>query len=197
MDSCAPSLCRAGWVASETANRHKRWDPKQRLASASLAISRRFGNGPVTMSTHGLGGVRFGFMAEIEELANVPLFASLTNDQLGELAKWFHVQNASEGVRLVGEGAPGYTFFIFLDGTAEVTREGEALATLGPGEFFGEIAILAEGRRTATVTSTSPARLLVLFGTEFRQLEAAHPDIASTITEAMRARLAGRLSEPA
>jgi CRP-like cAMP-binding protein len=59
------------------------------------------------------------------------------------------------------------------------------------------MAILGEGKRTATVISTSPARLLVLFGTEFRRLEAAHPDIASNIVEAMRARLGDRISEPA
>ena len=136
-------------------------------------------------------------MAEVEDFAGVPLFASLSEDQLQGLAEWFHLQNASQGVRLAGEGAPGYTFFILLDGTAEVTEDGQALTTLGPGDFFGEIAILGKGRRTATVTSTSPARLLVLFGTEFRRLEAAHPDIPATITEAMRSRLRSRISEPA
>jgi voltage-gated potassium channel len=134
------------------------------------------------------------FVAEIEDFANVPLFGSLGDDQLRELAEWFHVQNASEGVRLVGEGAPGYSFFILVDGTAEVSQSGAALATLGPGDFFGEIALLGEGRRTATVTSTAPSRLLVLFGTEFRRLEAAHPHIASNISEAMQARLAGSVS---
>jgi CRP-like cAMP-binding protein len=137
------------------------------------------------------------FVAEIDDFANLPLFASLGDDQLRELATWFHVQNASEGVRLCGEGAPGYTFFILVDGTAEVTKDGQTLAALRPGDFFGEIAILGEGKRTATVISTSPARLLVLFGTEFRRLEAAHPDIALNIAEAMRARLGDRISEPA
>ncbi len=136
-------------------------------------------------------------MTAPDDLAGVPLFASLDGAQLDELAKWFHTQNASEGVRLVGEGAPGYTFFVILDGTAQVTAEGKPLMTLGPGEFFGEIAILGGGKRTATVTSTSPITMLVLFGTEFRQLEAAHPEIAAEITQAMRSRLAGRISEPA
>jgi CRP-like cAMP-binding protein len=136
-------------------------------------------------------------VAAHDDLAAVPLFASLDRAQLDELANWFHIQNASEGMRLVGEGAPGYTFFIILDGAAEVRAGDEAPMTLGPGEFFGEIAILGDGRRTATVTSTSPMRMLVLFGTEFRQLEAAHPTITAKITEAMHARLAGRVSEPA
>lgn len=136
-------------------------------------------------------------MTALDDLAGVPLFGSLDRAQLDELAKWFHTQNASEGVRLVGEGAPGYTFFVIVDGTAEVTADGEPLMALGPGEFFGEIAILGDGQRTATVTSTSSMRMLVLFGSEFRKLEAAHPEIAAEIAEAMRSRLAGRLSEPA
>jgi CRP-like cAMP-binding protein len=136
------------------------------------------------------------FVATAEDIAAVPLFGSLSDDQLGELATWFHVRNASEGVRLVGEGAHGYTFFILTEGTAAVTSDGESLATLGPGDFFGEIAILGDGRRTASVTSTSPVRLLVMFGSEFRRLEAAHPDMAESLTEAMQARLAGSASQP-
>ena len=136
-------------------------------------------------------------MAAVAELAGVPLFASLGNAQLQELAGWFHVQNAGEGRRLVGEGAPGYTFFVIVEGTAQVTADGVALVTLGPGDFFGEIAILGDGQRTATVTSTSPVRMLVLFGTEFRQLEAAHPAIAAELTAATQSRLAQPVTEPA
>lgn len=136
-------------------------------------------------------------MAAVAELAGVPLFASLDNAQLQELAGWFHAQNAGEGRRLVGEGAPGYTFFVIVDGTAQVTADGVSLVTLGPGDFFGEIAILGDGQRTATVTSTSPVRMLVLFGTAFRQLEAAHPAIAAELTAAMQSRLGQRITEPA
>jgi CRP-like cAMP-binding protein len=132
----------------------------------------------------------------VRDLAAVPLFSSLSDDELAEVAGWFHVQHAGEGLRLVGEGAPGYTFFVLAEGSAIVTSRGERLALLGPGDFFGEVAGLGAGRRTATVTSTSPVRLLVMFGTEFRQLEAAHPGIAARITEVMQARAAGRMSEP-
>jgi CRP-like cAMP-binding protein len=128
-------------------------------------------------------------VASIDDLATIPLFSSLDEDKLARLAEWFHVQNASVGSRLVGEGAPGYTFFVIIDGTAVVTSAGQGVAVLGPGDFFGEIAILGDGVRTATVTSTSPAKLLVMFGTEFRQLEAAHPEIAAHIVEAMQTRV--------
>jgi CRP-like cAMP-binding protein len=128
-------------------------------------------------------------MASVDDLVAVPLFSALDADQLGELTNWFHDQHAGEGVRLVGEGAPGYTFFVLAEGTATVTSEGRAVAMLGPGDFFGEIAILGDGRRSATVTSTSPVHMLVMFGTEFRRLEAAHPEIASRVKEAMEARV--------
>jgi CRP-like cAMP-binding protein len=136
---------------------------------------------------------RFGTLTvTAEELSTIPLFSSLTDADLLELANWFDVQTAGEGVRLTGEGAAGYSFFILTQGSAVVTSEGADLATLGPGDFFGEIAILGNGRRSATVTTTSPAKLLVMFGTEFRQLQQALPDIATRIEEAMRQRIAAR-----
>src|SRR5262249_18647469 len=129
-------------------------------------------------------------MATVEDVAGVPLFEALESDQLRELATWFQVQDVSESTTLVGEGAPGYMFFVLANGTAAVTSQGQNVATLGPGDFFGEMAILGAGRRAATVTSTSPARLLVMFGTEFRRLEAEHPEIATRIVEAVEKRVA-------
>jgi CRP-like cAMP-binding protein len=123
-------------------------------------------------------------------LASVPLFASLHDDQLRELANWFEERSASEGVQLCCEGAHGYSFFVLTHGTANVTAKGEHLAALEAGDFFGEIALLGDSNRTATVTASSPAKLLVLYGTEFRRLEVEHPDIATRIREAMEERLA-------
>jgi CRP-like cAMP-binding protein len=131
-------------------------------------------------------------MASASQLATIPLFESVSSSDLDEVAKWFDVQIASEGVRLIGEGASGYSFFILTTGSAAVTTEDGRLADLGPGDFFGEIAILGDGRRTATVTTTSPSQLLVMFGTEFRRLQTAHPDIAGRIEEAMRQRVSAR-----
>jgi CRP-like cAMP-binding protein len=136
---------------------------------------------------------RFGALtASAEELSAIPLFSSLSDADLLELTNWFDVQTASEGVRLTGEGAAGYSFFILIQGSAVVTSEGADRAALGPGDFFGEIAILGNGRRTATVTTTSPTRLLVMFGTEFRELQQAQPEIAARIEEAMQQRIAAR-----
>jgi CRP-like cAMP-binding protein len=122
------------------------------------------------------------------ELAKVPLFRSLGEDSLAEVACWFDEANVSEGVKVAGEGAPGYSFFVIADGTAVVSADGRELRTLGPGDFFGEDALLDGGRRTASVITTAPARLLVLFGTEFRRLQETRPDVAVQLEAAMAER---------
>ena len=131
-------------------------------------------------------------MASASQLAAIPLFESLSSSDLDELAPWFDVQIIGEDVRLIGEGSSGYSFFFLTQGSAAVTTNEGAHADLGPGDFFGEIAILGDGRRTATVTTTSPSQLLVMFGTEFRRLQQAHPEIAGRIEEAMRQRVSVR-----
>jgi CRP-like cAMP-binding protein len=124
--------------------------------------------------------------AAADDLARVPLFDALDSDALCAIAPWFEVQDVSAGVKLTGEGAPGYSFFVLLEGTATVTIDGIEVRTLEPGAFFGELAILGDGRRTATVTTASPAKVLVLFGTEFRQLQQEYPDLAAQIESRLR-----------
>jgi CRP-like cAMP-binding protein len=129
-------------------------------------------------------------MAAPADLEGIDLFDGLAEDELAELAGWFDDQTVGTGVRLISEGASGYSFYVLLAGRAAVSEGEERLGTLAPGDFFGEIAILgAGGRRTATVTTTEPSRLLVMFGTEFRRLEAAHPAIAAQLEQAMRERV--------
>ncbi len=127
-------------------------------------------------------------MATADDLARVPLFAGLSDDQRGLLAEWFEVSDASPGTALVSEGAAGYSFYVLLDGAAEVTVGSETVATYGRGDFFGEMAILGAGRRNATVTVTAPSRILSMFGTEFRMLQQVQPDIAAQLEETMRQR---------
>ena len=129
-------------------------------------------------------------MATGDDLARVPLFAGLSDDQRGILAEWFEVSDASAGTALVSEGAAGYSFYVLLDGAAEVTVDGETLATYGPGDFFGEMAILGGGRRNATVTVTAPSRVLSMFGTDFRMLQEVQPEVAAQLEETMRQRAA-------
>jgi CRP-like cAMP-binding protein len=81
-------------------------------------------------------------MVSADELAEIPLFQSLSEASLRRLAPWFEATAAGAGVRLIGEGAVGYSFFILAEGGAVVTSEDATLADLGPGDFFGEVAIL-------------------------------------------------------
>ena len=88
--------------------------------------------------------------------------------------------------KLTGEGASGYSFYVLRDGAATVSIDGSEVRTLAPGDFFGELALLGDGRRTATVTTAAPSRVLVLFGTEFRQLQQEYPEIAARIESGLR-----------
>jgi CRP/FNR family cyclic AMP-dependent transcriptional regulator len=123
---------------------------------------------------------------EPDQLRSCSLFAGPGHEELEPLCDWFEFASVSEGVTVAGEGAPGYSFFVIEQGNAV------ELATLGPGDFFGEVAILSGGRRSATVTTTSPATLLVMFGTEFRRLQEAQPEVAARLEAAMADRLAER-----
>ena len=125
-------------------------------------------------------------MAAAEDLAGIALFAELDPDARAAVAGWFELRDVSPGVHLTGEGASGYSFFVVRGGTATVTVDGTEVRTLREGDFFGELAILGDGRRTATVTTSSPSRVLVLFGTEFRRLQHEYPELAERIESALR-----------
>jgi CRP-like cAMP-binding protein len=127
-------------------------------------------------------------MAHPDDLAGIPLFDSLSEDELTQLAPRFEIKTVSEGVRLASEGASGYSFFVLAEGSAVVTVADEVVTTYGPGDFFGEMAILGDGRRSATVTTTSPAKVLSLFGTEFRRLQQTQPSVAARLEQAMQQR---------
>ncbi len=99
-------------------------------------------------------------------------------------------RHAHAGEQLTVTGSSGYFFFVILDGTAEVGVDGAVVATLGPGEFFGETAILENQRRGATVTATSPMTLAVMFGADFAKLVKDEPAIGDRIHAAMAERAA-------
>jgi len=124
--------------------------------------------------------------ATADDLAGIALFEDLDLEARAAIAPWFEVQDVSADVKLTGEGAAGYSFFVIRSGTATVTINGIEVRTLSAGDFFGELAILGDGRRTATVTTDSPSQVLVLFGTDFRQLQQEHPEIAEQIESALR-----------
>jgi CRP-like cAMP-binding protein len=127
---------------------------------------------------------------EPEQFASVPLFASLTPEQREAMASLTELRSEPAGTQLIGEGAPGYSLFILLDGTATVTSGGAVPRLLGPGDFFGEIALFGdEGRRSATVTATSAVTLAVMFGSDFRVFERGFPEAVGLMKQAMDDRL--------
>jgi CRP-like cAMP-binding protein len=131
---------------------------------------------------------------EIDSIRSVPLFSDLSPDELAEVAGMFERRNVTAGTRLTVEGASGYSFFVIEHGTVEVEHGDQLVDTLGPGDFFGEMAIISGARRNATVTAATEADVLVLFGTEFRRLERDWPDAVEKITAKVAertARLAG------
>src|SRR5215471_414291 len=129
--------------------------------------------------------------ATADDLVGIPLFDTLEADERATLAPWFEIEEVSPGVRLTGEGATGYSFFVLQEGTATVSIDNIEVRTLGAGDFFGELALLGEGRRTATVTTESPSKVLVLFGTEFRKLQQEFPELAEQIRVNLRAAAQG------
>jgi CRP/FNR family cyclic AMP-dependent transcriptional regulator len=126
---------------------------------------------------------------DASRLASIPLFAQLSERDRADVARFADEVEVSAGKTLAEEGDFAYEFFIIEQGTAEVTKDGRVLATLGPDDFFGEIGLVESERRTATVTATSPMELIVIFGPNFRRLERELPELAAQIRTAIRERL--------
>jgi voltage-gated potassium channel len=124
--------------------------------------------------------------ATAADLEGLELFDMLDPDARTAIAPWFDVQDVSAGVKLIGEGCHGYSLFVLQDGSVTVSIDGAEIRTLSSGDFFGELALLGDGIRTATVTTASPSRLLVLFGTEFRQIQQDYPELAERIESGVR-----------
>jgi CRP-like cAMP-binding protein len=118
---------------------------------------------------------------ERSRLASIPLFASLPEADLELIAEAAAEGEAEEGATLVTEGDFGYALYAIESGTAEVTHDGAHVGTLGPGDVFGEMAVIASGRRTATVVATSPMRLITLFNRDVWRLERQAPEAAERL----------------
>ena len=122
-------------------------------------------------------------------IKRIPLFAECTRAELIEVAISADERKAPAGDRLTEEGRRGREFFVLVDGAVTVRRGGRKLAELGPGDWFGEIAILTYQPRTATVTATSPVRLLVISDRAFRRVVETTPRIALKVLRSVAERL--------
>jgi CRP-like cAMP-binding protein len=119
---------------------------------------------------------------------NVPFFSSMSEQDLEAVAEQTEELRVEAGTVLAREGELGERFFVIVEGTAEVTRAGSRVAALSTGDFFGEIALLREERRIATVTATSPMVLIVMSGRSFRSLDSSRPEIRETVSKALAER---------
>jgi CRP/FNR family cyclic AMP-dependent transcriptional regulator len=126
---------------------------------------------------------------KIELLRRIPLFAECTKAELIEVAISADEREAASGQDLTEQGQRGREFFILVEGAVAVRRNGRKLADLGPGDWFGEIAILTYTPRTATVTATSPVRLLVISDRAFRRVVETTPRIALKVLRNVAERL--------
>jgi CPA1 family monovalent cation:H+ antiporter len=118
---------------------------------------------------------------ETSRLAAIPVFAGLDDADLATIAEAAAEIDAADGQSLTIEGDFGYALYAIESGTAEVSVDGSPLRTLGPGDVFGEIAVIASGRRTASVVATSPMRLIVLFNRDVWALEQQAPEAAARL----------------
>lgn len=125
-----------------------------------------------------------------EELARVPLFEGLSRKELELVAQLSTYLEEPAGTVLTREGAPGQEFIVVLEGEIEVTRNGEVIATRGPGTYVGEIALLDHRPRTATVTAKTPVKIEVIGQREFAGLIAEVPEISQKLLPTMAKRLA-------
>jgi CRP/FNR family transcriptional regulator, cyclic AMP receptor protein len=132
--------------------------------------------------------------AKVELIGRVPLFAGCSRSELTKVAQLADELSLAEGKELTREGTPGREFFVIVDGAAVVRRKGRKVAEMGSGDFLGEIALLANVPRSATVVTTKESRVLVITDRAFRSLLRDAPSMSVKILQALAERVAPQLS---
>jgi CRP/FNR family cyclic AMP-dependent transcriptional regulator len=134
---------------------------------------------------------------KLELLKQTPLLAELGRRELEEVGRLVDEIDVAAGKVLMRQGETGREFFVLVDGSVAIDRDGTRVRALGPGDFFGEIALLAEGPRTATATAETPTKLLVLGHREFHSLMTQYPSIQTSVLNCLASRLRGLEPEAA
>ena len=127
--------------------------------------------------------------AKIELIKNVPLFSRCSKKELAAVAAEADELVLPEGRALTTQGARGAEFVVIVDGSADVSKNGRRINRLGSGDFLGEIALISGALRTATVTTTSETRILVLTDRGFRRLTREMPSLQANVLRALSDRL--------
>jgi CRP-like cAMP-binding protein len=126
--------------------------------------------------------------APVEALRQVPLFANLDEKDLDQLSRQMHERRFPEGAEVTTEGATGAGFFVIAEGNADVSIAGEHRATLGPGDHFGEVALIDDGVRSASITAATDLLCYGLTPWEFRPFVEDHPQVAWALLETLARR---------
>jgi CRP-like cAMP-binding protein len=121
-------------------------------------------------------------------LSSIGLFESLSRDDRRLIAQHAEELDVDEGTQLVRQGEFAYEFFVIENGSAEVVRDGERIAELGPGDFLGEMGIVSQAVRNATVRTTSSGTVIVMTSQDFRAMQRSNPAVASQIEAAVEER---------
>ena len=125
---------------------------------------------------------------DASKLKSTPLFKDVPDDELAQISGFAQEVTVDEGRELVREGDFSYEFMLIEDGEAEVTRDGQHVADLGPGDFFGEMGLIEKTLRNATVTAKTDMKLVTLTGWDLKRMERHIPEA----TERVRATLEER-----
>jgi CRP-like cAMP-binding protein len=133
---------------------------------------------------------------KVQALKGAPLFDSLSRKDLTRLARVSEDLEVEPGKVLCKEGEIGHEFFVIVDGKVKVNRKGRRVATRSSGDFVGEIALLEEMPRTATVVAETPVRLIVLTRKDFRHLLDENPGVERKVMRALARRLAEMSNDP-
>jgi len=127
---------------------------------------------------------------DAKSLEAIPLFRDLSKKEREQVARWADEVDVPAGFHLLEQGAFPHEFFVVEEGTVAVTKDGAHITDLGPGDFFGEIAILEHDRRTATVVAATQATLIVMLARDFETMAEQLPDVADQVRAAIRERMA-------
>jgi CRP-like cAMP-binding protein len=133
---------------------------------------------------------------KVEALKRAPLFEGLSKKELTQLARVSEDIEIPEGKTLTKEGDIGHEFFVIVEGETQVKRKGRNLGTRGAGDFIGEIALVEQVPRTATVTAKTPLRVFVLTSKDFHHLLEENPNVERKVLRALAKRVADLSKDP-
>ena len=125
---------------------------------------------------------------DVSALKNTPLFADVPDEALTKVATFATLESVAEGKTIIREGGYSNDFYVIEDGTVKVEREGEHLADLGPGDVFGEQGLLEKQERSATVTATSPVRLIKIEHWELSRMRQSMPEVVEQLRKKVEER---------